>query len=438
MRFSRLRWHWERLGRRDPFWAVLTDPDKRGRRWEIDEFFRSGILEIEAVLHHARELGLPVHRRRALDFGCGAGRLTQAMAAHFERCDGVDISTSMLRHARQLNRYPDRCIYHLNVSADLSRFADASFDFVYTTLVLQHMKPSYTRGYITELLRVLAPGGLLVFQLPSQRSTVEPPRDAQRSGAVGPLPAEAFRARLRIDTSIPPLDCGQQFPLDVSVENCSTVTWPCLPDRRGKYRVNVAHRWRLHDEVVFQLAARCPLEVDLSPGARTNAMLIVTAPTADGRYVLEIDMVQEDVSWFGERGAEALRIEVAVGTGISPPQAINPTPQPTPTFRVRHPHAYRVLRATRVRDLYWAYRRALDRIKLIRDAIIIFFQKRPEIPRLVAWWKSRPLKAAMAMYWIPRAEVLALISQAGGTVIEVEEEKTPGYLSCRYWVTKQN
>jgi hypothetical protein len=51
MRFPALRRHWERLGRRDPYWAVLTDPDKRGGGWNIDDFFRSGVDEIDAPAH---------------------------------------------------------------------------------------------------------------------------------------------------------------------------------------------------------------------------------------------------------------------------------------------------------------------------------------------------------------------------------------------------
>ena len=48
---------------------------------------------------------------------------------------------------------------------------------------------------------------------------------------------------------------------------------------------------------------------------------------------------------------------------------------------------------------------------------------------------SRPLVPKMAMHWIARAEVLSLIAAAGGTVLNVQEEQTPGYLSCQYWVT---
>src|SRR5687767_10465362 len=174
MQLAVLRRHWERLGRRDPFWAALTHRDKAGRRWDAESFFRSGAEELAAVLGRAERLGVVVSRRRALDFGSGAGRITQAMAREFDRSDGVDISASMLAVAARHNRFPDRCVYHLNDAPDLSLFADATFSFIYSTLVLQHMEARYSTGYIRELLRVLVPGGLLVFQLPGHQGAIEP------------------------------------------------------------------------------------------------------------------------------------------------------------------------------------------------------------------------------------------------------------------------
>src|SRR5262245_46241457 len=196
MRLRALRRHWDRLGRQDPLWAVLTDPEKRHGGWDVDQFFRAGADELSAILEHAAQLGLDVPRRRALDFGCGVGRVTRAMAGAFERSDGVDISASMLRIARRHNRDPSRCVYHLNVARDLSIFPDASFTFVFSTLVLQHIAPHDSKRYIRELLRVVAPGGLLVFQVPSHRTANLSSHDEAAQTMASRLPAEACRARI--------------------------------------------------------------------------------------------------------------------------------------------------------------------------------------------------------------------------------------------------
>lgn len=165
------RQDWEFLGKSDPLWAVLSDPDKRYGRWNEDEFFATGEREIGRVLAHGRDLERPERFGRALDFGCGVGRLTRAMAGHFRQCRGLDISAPMVEHARRLNANHPQCRFAVNTRPDLRKLGDDSFDFVYSNIVLQHVpsKP-VIRRYIREFVRVLRPGGLLVFQLPSKRS----------------------------------------------------------------------------------------------------------------------------------------------------------------------------------------------------------------------------------------------------------------------------
>ena len=160
---------WEALGRVDPLWAVLTSPSRRHGRWNTADFFATGVRDVDALMKTAAALGLPQRRDDALDFGCGVGRLTRALAGHFERCVGVDISAPMLAQAEELNRDCDRCRFVLNAAEDLRAFESASFDLVYTKYVLQHLPGrALVRSYLGELLRVLRPGGLLVFQLPER------------------------------------------------------------------------------------------------------------------------------------------------------------------------------------------------------------------------------------------------------------------------------
>lgn len=159
---------WDHLAREDPFWAILSDPGKRHGKWDPDQFFASGREEIAAAMRYAETLGLPAARARALDFGCGVGRLTQALAGWFNSVTGVDISAVMIGLARQYNRVGERCVYAHNAAADLRPFADHSFDFIYSRIVLQHMAPRQARGYVREFVRVLRPSGLALFQLPSR------------------------------------------------------------------------------------------------------------------------------------------------------------------------------------------------------------------------------------------------------------------------------
>jgi len=159
---------WNQLAVADPLWAILADPEKRNRRWDPEEFFATGREEIVAVRKQAEKLGYPKTFHHAMDFGCGVGRNTQPLVEWFDRVTGVDISPAMLDLARKYNRVPSRCEYVLNAHDHLKTFPDASFDFIYSRIVLQHLPTPQTRSYLREFLRILRPSGLLLFQLPSR------------------------------------------------------------------------------------------------------------------------------------------------------------------------------------------------------------------------------------------------------------------------------
>jgi SAM-dependent methyltransferase len=158
---------WDELGRTDPLWAILTDPARRHSRWDPAEFFATGAREVEPVIERAAALGFPAARRTALDFGCGVGRLTQALADHYDQVTGIDIAPAMLKLAREFNCHGDRCRYVLNNQNHLRAFPDAAFDLVFSRITLQHLPRRHIREYLREFVRILRPGGLLHFQLPA-------------------------------------------------------------------------------------------------------------------------------------------------------------------------------------------------------------------------------------------------------------------------------
>ncbi len=168
MNLEELQKHWDAFGEEDPMWAILTIPELKGGKWDPQDFFQRGDQEINEQIAYIESLGIQLEYKRALDFGCGIGRLTQALCQYFDECRGVDIAPAMIEGARAFNKHSNRCHYHVNESDDLQLFNNNTFNFIYTVIVLQHMQPQYSRKYIKEFLRVLAPGGLLTFQLPSE------------------------------------------------------------------------------------------------------------------------------------------------------------------------------------------------------------------------------------------------------------------------------
>ncbi len=184
-----LQRNWEGLAQTDPLWAICSDPGKRKKKWNRDEFFATGKREVKVVLDCAAEAGVSMDwNSTALDFGCGVGRLTQALAAHFPECWGVDISPTMINMAQEFSQDFPRCRFLVNESDRLEGLRENYFGFIYSSIVLQHIEKKYTCRYIAELVRVLKPGGTLIFQLP----------DSLRAALVRKLRAKlALRSRVQ-------------------------------------------------------------------------------------------------------------------------------------------------------------------------------------------------------------------------------------------------
>lgn len=164
MTLKKLQKNWDGLAKLNPTWAILT-----GRNdWDINEFFHTGEIYISRILKYIKSSGHNLKYDKALDFGCGMGRLTQALCMYFNNVIGVDISPTMIELANKYNKYEKKCLYVVNVDNSLSQFNDNSFDFIISYITLQHMQPKYAINYILELFRVLAKGGMLVFQMPSK------------------------------------------------------------------------------------------------------------------------------------------------------------------------------------------------------------------------------------------------------------------------------
>jgi SAM-dependent methyltransferase len=155
---------WDDLALVDPFWAVLAADDKRGGGWDPTEFFATGEADVEQMLATATQLGRPARRERALDFGCGVGRLTRPLAGRFAEAVGVDVSERMLEHARRLNDDMPNLTFVCGEQPPSD-----PFDLVVANLVLQHLpSKALARAYIERLIEAARPDGLVVFQLPTK------------------------------------------------------------------------------------------------------------------------------------------------------------------------------------------------------------------------------------------------------------------------------
>src|SRR5512143_3623349 len=122
MRLSTVQRYWDRQAHADPMWAILTHPAKTQGRWDAGELFATGTHEVNLFMQRAHGWGVPAERRTALDFGCGIGRLSQALARHFDQVYGIDISPKMIELAREHNRQGERVEYRWNPDNHLRSF----------------------------------------------------------------------------------------------------------------------------------------------------------------------------------------------------------------------------------------------------------------------------------------------------------------------------
>ncbi len=194
---------WEALGALDPLYAILGADHARHGGWGMREFLATGERDIARLLATSRRLGLPRQRRATLELGCGVGRLTRALAPHFDRCVGIDISQAMIDRARALNTDVTNCEWIHHTAADLAVLGDERFDLVLSHLVLQHIpKKATILGYVGELARVLAPGGLLAMQLPAtmpMRRRIQPRRRLYGALRRAGLPDDLLYRRLGLN-----------------------------------------------------------------------------------------------------------------------------------------------------------------------------------------------------------------------------------------------
>jgi SAM-dependent methyltransferase len=293
MELDELARHWDEFGKQDPLWAIRTEPDKRGGKWEIGEFFGSGQTHVDGLVVRLAELGLPT-RGAVLDFGCGVGRLTQAFADHYDEAWGVDIAPSMIEGAEAFNHHGSRVHYVVNERADLSCFEDEFFDLVFSVIVLQHMRPDLALGYVREFFRICKPGGAVVFQIPSHILREPFPDGAYAASFTAQIPAQ--------------VPAGRVFQLAVRVRNDGTATWPGQPDV-----LRLANHWLDSRGGAVQYdSGREPVPVAVAPGETVDLTLHVPVPTAPGAHVLEIDLVHEGIAWFGQKGSSTLRADVEV------------------------------------------------------------------------------------------------------------------------------
>lgn len=202
---------WRKLGATEPYWGVLSHPDYLSDNLtpeRVAAFYASGVAYVDDVLARFDHLFGARPRGPALDFGCGAGRLTEPMAAQMGQAAGYDISPGMLAEAR---RRGGRALY-------VSELPDGPFVWINSFIVFQHIPPARGMVLLEALLARLAPGGLVSLHLTIWREPhLKPAAPAGWRRFAGPL--IALRRKLR--PQAPGAIMMYDYDLSAVVEACN-------------------------------------------------------------------------------------------------------------------------------------------------------------------------------------------------------------------------
>jgi hypothetical protein len=145
-----------------------------------------------------------------------------------------------------------------------------------------------------------------------------PSNAAQSQETPGPLPDKAFKAEIKLIDPPLKLRGGQKETVSVKIKNASDLMWWSRGGRLNtrsdnKFYIAVGNRWLKADgSLLTNMDGRYGLPKDLAPGEETQVPLQITAPKEPGEYTLEVDMIQEQVAWFSEKGSVTAKTKITV------------------------------------------------------------------------------------------------------------------------------
>jgi len=185
---------WVQWGERDPYFAVITDPKYRSgciTQGAKKEFFDSGRWHVGYVLDACCRFVDPAFApRRALDFGCGVGRVALPLAEHVEAVVGVDVSPAMLAEAQRNAREQGHGNVEWLLSDDTLSEVQGRFDLVHSCITFQHIDMPRGRRLFARMLDLLGDGGVGAIQITYAKahhaaSFGQPPAPAPAAAASG-------------------------------------------------------------------------------------------------------------------------------------------------------------------------------------------------------------------------------------------------------------
>jgi SAM-dependent methyltransferase len=163
---------WNRRAKESPFYYVASF----SRDWSDESFYEWGEIQTQIIVDEFfKNLHVDTSDLVMLEIGCGAGRMTRALASRFRQVFAYDVSEEYVRVAKEKNAYLKNVVFAINDGASFPNIGDNSLDFVFSGWTMQHMpSKEVIIKNIEEMARMLKPEGFYKID----------PRVAEHSQAV--------------------------------------------------------------------------------------------------------------------------------------------------------------------------------------------------------------------------------------------------------------
>ena len=193
-------------------------------------------------------------------------------------------------------------LYHHEPASGLKKYLPLGFDF--------HVLPCDHGQYFREP-NIQSMAGHIKSHIDRliSKANGETPSLKEENNSTELPGTNLYQAKISLESPVPEMAPDEKAQLKIKVENQSKQSW----DSYEASGIELKNRWLNSEGQVIQWKdGQNKLNKKLAPGSNAEFDLIVTAPTEPGSYILEIDMVEDGITWFSLARSESLKVRVEI------------------------------------------------------------------------------------------------------------------------------
>eukprot|EP01084_Bolivina_argentea_P275963 470726_1 len=163
MLFNTVKHTWNDYGKHRPYWGVINRDEYSTPNITDDDlldFLITGVTIVNKSLDSIRKYNVTLNYNRALDFGCGACRLSLSLASYFDIVYSMDISEFYLNEcSNNAKKFEMNNIVPM-INDGSVNLHGIKVDFIFSLITIQHNPPEIQQYTIKRLLQLLNPKGV--------------------------------------------------------------------------------------------------------------------------------------------------------------------------------------------------------------------------------------------------------------------------------------